>query len=164
MEDEVRETRGKTMAETTEERRKSLGLLKEITSGWSAEPGPEKYTRNEEEPPQPRATLKMSSMEEESVRERLRMSLLRQSADILDTEPKYTRETFRRAFLNKVSLIFTPQLLLQMITDIRSSIICRFEFLPQYLTFLLVAPAFCKSYAYLPFSIEIIDIIQLFVQ
>ncbi|BES91414.1 Hypothetical protein NTJ_04222 [Nesidiocoris tenuis] len=109
----------------TEARRKSLGLLKDITQSWSADP--DKYTLSEAEdpcpgslhpiasaaaaavtadasadlpPPQPQ--VKMSSMEEESVRDRLRLRLLRQCADILDAEPRHTKETFRRAFLNKV--------------------------------------------------------------
>lgn len=143
-----------------ESRRKSLGLLKDITQNWSADP--DKYGRSEDrtEPggggpqeapgpvvttpaaagsavpasagpstgstapagpsagsvadavtdilPAPKPQIKMSSMEEESVRDRLRLRLLRQCADILDSEPRHTKETFRRAFLNKVRSKPTP--------------------------------------------------------
>ncbi|KAL1130044.1 hypothetical protein AAG570_012987 [Ranatra chinensis] len=88
-----------TDTSTTEERRKSLGLLRDIAEKWTAE----KYSRADsaDDGPRPQPQLKMSSMEEECVRERIRMTLLRECADILDAETKYTRETFRRAFLNK---------------------------------------------------------------
>lgn len=145
-----------------EERRKSLGLMRDISTSWSAEPPPQpvKYTLNEEEgacggfntndfnkietenlnavetaskiatknddktkenevspenppvsqlpplPPPLPPPPKMSCMEEESIRERLRIQLLRQCAEILDAESKYTRENFRRAFLNKVGQIY----------------------------------------------------------
>nr|QOE76458.1 NADPH oxidase 5 [Nilaparvata lugens] len=127
-----------------EERRKSLGLLREISTTWSAEPNPTphaKYTLSEEEGAcgggaidvvaiekergkekeeekekeesvndvRPAPALKpphnppprMSTMEEEVIRDRLRLTLLRECAVILDAEPRYTRDTFRRAFLNK---------------------------------------------------------------
>lgn len=56
-------------------------------------------------PPTPRTAMKMSCMEEEAIRDRLRAVLLRQIAQILESEGtgiKYTRDSFRRAFLNKV--------------------------------------------------------------
>uniref|UniRef100_A0A1B6DLA4 NAD(P)H oxidase (H(2)O(2)-forming) n=1 Tax=Clastoptera arizonana TaxID=38151 RepID=A0A1B6DLA4_9HEMI len=148
-----------------EDRRKSLGLLKDITTSWSAEPPARKYSLNENAnqystvdfaktepdpsrddvdrsktdteskevihfthkdpkpvetrvdrvkkdaeagtssmPPTPRTAMKMSCMEEEAIRERLRAMLLRQMAEILDSEGagvKYSRESFRRVFLNK---------------------------------------------------------------
>lgn len=62
-------------------------------------------------PPTPNTAMKMSCMEEEAIRERLRTLLLRQTAEILDAEgvgTKFTKESFRRTFLNKVSfLIFS---------------------------------------------------------
>nr|XP_018898413.1 PREDICTED: NADPH oxidase 5 [Bemisia tabaci]XP_018898414.1 PREDICTED: NADPH oxidase 5 [Bemisia tabaci] len=54
--------------------------------------------------PPPPARLKMSSMEEESMRERLRSMLLRQCAQFLEIEgvsTKFTKDSFRRSFLNK---------------------------------------------------------------
>lgn len=62
-------------------------------------------------PPTPNTAMKMSCMEEEAIRERLRTLLLRQTAEILDAEgvgTKFTKETFRRTFLNKVNLILFP--------------------------------------------------------
>lgn len=56
-------------------------------------------------PPTPNTAMKMSCMEEEAIRERLRTLLLRQTAQILEAEGvgvKFTRDTFRRTFLNKV--------------------------------------------------------------
>jgi hypothetical protein len=55
-------------------------------------------------PPTPTSSLKMSSMEEECVRERLRTSLLKQCSDILkaDGATRYTRDAFRRLFQGKV--------------------------------------------------------------
>ena len=55
-------------------------------------------------PPTPTTSLKMSSMEEECVRERLRTSLLKQCSDILkaDGATRYTRDAFRRLFQGKV--------------------------------------------------------------
>jgi hypothetical protein len=55
-------------------------------------------------PPTPTISLKMSSMEEESVRDRLRTSLLKQCSDILkaDGATRYTRDAFRRLFQDKV--------------------------------------------------------------
>lgn len=58
-------------------------------------------------PPTPNTAMKMSCMEEEAIRERLRTLLLRQTAEILDAEgvgTKFTKEAFRRTFLNKVGL------------------------------------------------------------
>lgn len=56
-------------------------------------------------PPRP-----MSSMEEESLRERSRIRLLRQIAEYLETiegvGSKFNKESFRRVFLNKVRLSF----------------------------------------------------------
>ncbi|RZF39190.1 hypothetical protein LSTR_LSTR015781 [Laodelphax striatellus] len=138
-----------------EERRKSLGLLREISTTWTAEPNPTpaKYSLNEEEgacggggidvvvlekerekekerenekereeetekgkekeksmndakpalKPPHNPPPRMSTMEEEVIRDRLRLTLLRECAEILDAEPRYTRDTFRRGFLNKVS-------------------------------------------------------------
>jgi hypothetical protein len=56
-------------------------------------------------PPTPTTSLKMSSMEEESVRDRLRTSLLKQCSDILkgDGATRLTRDAFRRLFQDKVS-------------------------------------------------------------
>lgn len=57
-------------------------------------------------PPTPNTAMKMSCMEEEAIRERLRTVLLRQTAQILEAEGvgvKFTRDTFRRTFLNKVA-------------------------------------------------------------
>lgn len=57
-------------------------------------------------PPTPNTAMKMSCMEEEAIRERLRTLLLRQTAQILEAEGvgvKFTRDTFRRTFLNKVA-------------------------------------------------------------
>jgi hypothetical protein len=55
-------------------------------------------------PPTPTISLKMSSMEEECVRERLRTSLLKQCSDILEADgaTRYTRDAFRRLFQDKV--------------------------------------------------------------
>lgn len=55
-------------------------------------------------PPTPTISLKMSSMEEECVRDRLRTSLLKQCSDILkaDGATRYTRDAFRRLFQDKV--------------------------------------------------------------
>jgi hypothetical protein len=49
-------------------------------------------------------TQTMSSMEEESVRDRLTASLLKQCSDILkaDGATRYTRDAFRRLFQDKV--------------------------------------------------------------
>lgn len=140
-----------------DERRKSLGLLRELTDKWESRESPEKYKRSDREDttvaldvkespqkndvtiktdeatssvkiddsvdtrptgfdsevdesamedilltPLPPPRIKMSSMEEESQRERLRLNLLREMAQILDSETRYTKETFRRTFLNKV--------------------------------------------------------------
>lgn len=50
--------------------------------------------------------VKMSSMEEEAMRERLRMTLLKQCSDYLsaDGSSRYTKETFRRVFTEKVNV------------------------------------------------------------
>jgi hypothetical protein len=58
-------------------------------------------------PPTPTTSLKMSSMEEESVRDRLRTSLLKQCSDILkaDSATRFTRDAFRRTFQDKVGLL-----------------------------------------------------------
>jgi hypothetical protein len=60
-------------------------------------------------PPTPTISLKMSSMEEESVRDRLTASLLKQCADILqaDGATRYTRDAFRRLFQDKVGCQWT---------------------------------------------------------
>ncbi|KAG8288624.1 hypothetical protein J6590_013914 [Homalodisca vitripennis] len=55
-------------------------------------------------PPTPNTAMKMSCMEEEAIRDRLRTLLLRQTAEILEAEgvgTKFTKDTFRRTFLNK---------------------------------------------------------------
>lgn len=51
---------------------------------------------------------KMSSMEEEALRERTRMALLKQCSNYLaaDGSSRYTRETFTRVFSEKVSYLF----------------------------------------------------------
>lgn len=57
-------------------------------------------------PTAPTTTLKMSSMEEESMRDRLRTMLLRQCAQFLEIEgvsTKFSKDSFRRSFLNKVN-------------------------------------------------------------
>jgi hypothetical protein len=56
-------------------------------------------------PPTPNSSFKMSSMEEECVREKLRTSLLKECSDILkaDGATRYTRDAFRRLFQGKVS-------------------------------------------------------------
>jgi len=55
-------------------------------------------------PTTPTASLKMSSMEEESIRERVRTSLLKECSAILkaDGTCRYTRDAFRRLFQDKV--------------------------------------------------------------
>jgi len=55
-------------------------------------------------PPTPTSSLKMSTMEEECIRERLRTSLLKQCSDILkaDGATRYNRDAFRRLFQGKV--------------------------------------------------------------
>lgn len=53
--------------------------------------------------PRPLLRLKMSSMEEENMLERLRLALLRECSQRLNTEPKLARDAFRRAFLESVS-------------------------------------------------------------
>lgn len=52
--------------------------------------------------------IKMSSMEKEAMRERLRMTLLKQCSDYLEADgsSRYTRDTFRRVFTEKVSVCF----------------------------------------------------------
>jgi hypothetical protein len=57
-------------------------------------------------PPTPTSSLRMSSMEEESVRDRLRTSLLKQCSDILkgDGATRFTRDAFRRLLQDKVGL------------------------------------------------------------
>lgn len=60
-------------------------------------------------PPTPNTAMKMSLMEEEAIRERLRILLLRQIVEILEAEgvgTKFTKETFRRTFLYKVRSSF----------------------------------------------------------
>nr|CAH7735499.1 unnamed protein product [Callosobruchus chinensis] len=52
-----------------------------------------------------RSLVPMSSMEEESLRERLHMAHLRCCSEIVLREQRYSRETFRKLFQNKVSLI-----------------------------------------------------------
>ncbi|XP_069681708.1 NADPH oxidase 5 isoform X2 [Periplaneta americana] len=54
-------------------------------------------------PHTPNTSFKMSSMEEESIREKLRTSLLKQCSDILkgDGATRYTRDAFRRLFQDK---------------------------------------------------------------
>lgn len=56
------------------------------------------------------SSVKMSAMEEESLRDRTRTALLRQCADILTADenvPRFTREAFRRVFQEKVSPALT---------------------------------------------------------
>jgi len=53
--------------------------------------------------PRPLLRLKMSSMEEENMLERLRLALLRECSQRLNTEPRLARDAFRRAFLESVS-------------------------------------------------------------
>nr|CAI5842860.1 unnamed protein product [Callosobruchus analis] len=52
-----------------------------------------------------RSLVPMSSMEEESLRERLHMAHLRCCSEIVLREQRYSRETFRKLFQNKVSLM-----------------------------------------------------------
>lgn len=51
-----------------------------------------------------RSFVPMSSMEEENLRERLHLSQLKQCEEIVRSEQKYTRDTFRRLFQTKVGL------------------------------------------------------------
>lgn len=52
----------------------------------------------------PRAGHRMSFMEEESVRERMRVGLLKQCSAILKQgDQRYTRDTLHRAFQDEVS-------------------------------------------------------------
>lgn len=53
-----------------------------------------------------RSFVPMSSMEEENLRERLHLAQLRRCTEIVNTEPRYTRESFRRLFLSKVGIFF----------------------------------------------------------
>ena len=46
----------------------------------------------------------MSTMEEENLRERLHVAQLRQCAEIVGEEQKYSRDTFRRLFQGKVEI------------------------------------------------------------
>lgn len=165
-----------------DDRRKSLGLLKDITTSWPVDPIPRKYSLSESVsgcrlkegsaiedltktsddlsltskikssaspttafkqsvhfapketnpaqrkserrggdstgpssmPPTPNTALKMSSMEEEAIRERLRTVTLRQISQILDDDSvgsRFTRDNFRRTFLNKVSTIYKSKLI-----------------------------------------------------
>ncbi|KAK9869222.1 hypothetical protein WA026_002973 [Henosepilachna vigintioctopunctata] len=48
------------------------------------------------------AKAPMSSMEEENLRERLHIAQLKKCAEIVSEEARYTRDSFRRLFLNKV--------------------------------------------------------------
>lgn len=48
------------------------------------------------------ASPPMSSMEEENLRERLHTSLIRQCSELVHTEARYTRDTFKRLFYSKV--------------------------------------------------------------
>lgn len=61
---------------------------------------------------------KMSSMEEEALRERTRATLLKQCSAYLaaDGSSRYTRETFRRVFTEKVSLFKINRLKIPMMT------------------------------------------------
>lgn len=52
----------------------------------------------------PKSIVPMSTMEEENLRERLRVAQLKKCHEIVFKEPRYTRDTFRRLFQNKVSL------------------------------------------------------------
>ncbi|XP_023719097.1 NADPH oxidase 5 isoform X2 [Cryptotermes secundus] len=86
-------------------------------------------------PPTPTNSLKMSSMEEESVRDRLRTSLLKQCSDILkaDGATRYTRDAFRRLFQDKELL----QRLFQLFDQDRDSLLVQeawVEFLKERLT------------------------------
>ncbi|XP_021932014.1 NADPH oxidase 5 isoform X2 [Zootermopsis nevadensis] len=86
-------------------------------------------------PPTPTTSLKMSSMEEESVRDRLRTSLLKQCSDILkaDGATRFTRDTFRRLFQDKELL----QRLFQLFDQDRDDLLVQedwVEFLKERLT------------------------------
>lgn len=65
---------------------------------------PKKMQETKKEEFGPGHGVKMSSMEEEAMRERLRMTLLKQCSDYLsaDGSSRYTKETFRRVFTEKV--------------------------------------------------------------
>ncbi|CAG9821118.1 unnamed protein product [Phaedon cochleariae] len=52
-----------------------------------------------------KSLVPMSSMEEENLRERLRLAQLRQCSVIVHKEARYTRDTFRRLFQNKVRIL-----------------------------------------------------------
>lgn len=60
----------------------------------------------------------MSTMEEENLRERLHVTQLRQCAEIVGKDVKYSRDTFRRLFQGKV-LIFNDFFLFLIIETLR---------------------------------------------
>lgn len=67
----------------------------------------------------PRTGHRKSFMEEESAKERLRMSLLKQCSAILKQgEEKYTKESLHRTFQDEVSLVFI------LICQFRNALFC----------------------------------------
>lgn len=50
----------------------------------------------------PLGKIPMSSMEEENFREKLHMAQLKKCTEFLSQEDRYTRDTFKRLFMNKV--------------------------------------------------------------
>lgn len=48
----------------------------------------------------------MSSMEEENLRERIHASLIKQCAEYVHKEQRYTKDTFKRLFQSKVNILF----------------------------------------------------------
>lgn len=67
------------------------------------------------------ASPPMSSMEEENLRERLHTSLIRQCSELVHTESRYTRDTFKRLFYSKVKkkpLCMFPNKTIEIQTEI----------------------------------------------
>lgn len=54
-----------------------------------------------------KSVVPMSTMEEENLRERLRVAQLKKCNEIVFKEPRYTRDAFRRLFQNKVGFLST---------------------------------------------------------
>ncbi|KAK9497323.1 hypothetical protein O3M35_004662 [Rhynocoris fuscipes] len=86
---------------------KKNSLEENLSKTWSQEERRAKYGRSNETldiQNIPITNKKMSSMEEESVRDRLRLKYLGCLADHISTAPRYTKDSFRKTFLNKVSI------------------------------------------------------------
>lgn len=79
-------------------------LIKNPKSNLKSSQDDSKKMQEKKEEFGPGHGVKMSSMEEEAMRERLRMTLLKQCSDYLsaDGSSRYTKETFRRVFTEKV--------------------------------------------------------------